>query len=69
MKKIDYLVSAIFLICITILFFLGTCRWDKWVLILGVAVVAVVVAIIVKQTKKYNELEEELEEYESRLDK
>lgn len=65
MKKMDYIVSVVFVVAMVVMFFLGTCNWDIWVLILGIVVAGIVMITWMRQNKKYQDLEEELENVEN----
>lgn len=67
MKKMDYFFSALFIIAMVILYFFGTCRWDIWVLILGIVVTIVALAVWMLQGRKHKDLTEEFEELEDKL--
>lgn len=64
MKKTDYLVSAISLVSLIILFLLGSCNWDIWVLILGIVVAGIGILVFNRQGNNNNDLIDELAELE-----
>lgn len=51
--KIRTIVSALFLVAITILYFFGFCKWDIWLYLLGVLATVVYMLIFIRQQKKY----------------
>ncbi|SKA04058.1 hypothetical protein [Anaerorhabdus furcosa] len=54
--KIRTIISSLFLICITILFYFGYCEWDVWFYISSVLITVVFMFVFIRQQKKYTEL-------------
>ena len=59
--KVKATISALVLITITILYFMGFCEWDIWMYLIGVLAVIVYMLIFIKQQKKYSSLLERKE--------
>lgn len=56
--KIKAIISLLFIIATTGLYFLGACEWDLASYILCVIVAILFMMIFIKQQKKYDELNE-----------
>ncbi|MEG0164879.1 hypothetical protein [Anaerorhabdus sp.] len=65
--KIRTIISALFLIIITILYFFGFCEWDIWVYLFGVLATIIYMLIFIKQQKKYTKLLDQKEKMESNV--
>lgn len=52
--KLESLVSAIFVLVTTILYFIGTCRWDLWVYLLSIVCAILFMLIFLEQKKSIN---------------
>ena len=62
--KIRTTISVLFLIVITVLYFMGFCEWDIWMYLISVLAVIVYMLIFIKQQKKYSNLLEQKERLE-----
>lgn len=59
--KVRSIISAIFVLAVTILYFFGFCKWDIWVYLLSIACVILFMVITMKQQKNYNTLIDKIE--------
>lgn len=64
MRKIDYIISALYAIIMVLLYLIGFCHWDIWVLLLGAIVLLVACIIWSRQGHKSNKLSDEIEDLE-----
>lgn len=60
--KVRSIISAIFVLVVTILYFFGFCKWDIWVYLLSIACAILFMLVFMKQQKRYNELMNNIEE-------
>ena len=65
--KIRTLISTIFMIVVTILYFFGICQWDIWVYVLSIACALIYMVIFTMQEKKYDRLLERIEENQNKV--
>lgn len=54
--KTRIILSALFLIVFTVLYFFGICKWDFWVYLIGVLATILYIFIFIRQDKKYEKL-------------
>lgn len=59
--KVRSIISAIFVLAVTILYFFGFCKWDIWVYLLSIACVILFMVATMKQQKNYNNLIDKIE--------
>ena len=67
--KIRTIISAIFVIAVTILYYFGFCKWDLWVYLASIICTVLYMLIFMKQQKTWNKLTKQMEEYEENTDK
>lgn len=56
MMKVKTIVSILFILVVTILYFFGFCQWDMPIYILCIAIAITFMAVSLRQQKKYHVL-------------
>lgn len=60
--KIRTIISTIFIVVVTILYFFGFCEWDIWAYLLSIICTILYMLIFMRQQKKLNDLESQVED-------